>query len=101
MDEIIVYEKSVQDLDEKLHKTLQIMKELGLKLNKNPCEFRKSTVKYFGHVLSADGASLDPGKLKAIRELPAPTNVPELRRVIGRINYLGRFIPTFLQKFIQ
>ena len=31
--------------------------------------------------------------MKAIRELPAPTNVPELRRVIGMINYLGRFIP--------
>ena len=93
MDNIIVYGKSVEDHDENLHKTLQIIKESGLKLNKNKCEFRKSTLNYFGHVLSADGVSPDPGKVKAIRELPAPTNVPELRQVIGMINYLGRFIP--------
>ena len=93
MDDIIVYGKSVEDHDENLHKTLQIVKESGLKLNKNKCEFRKSALNYFGHVLSADGGSPDPGKVKATRELPAPTNVPELRRVMGMINYLRRFIP--------
>ena len=72
---------------------MQIIKESGLKLNNNKCELRKSTLNYFGHDLSADGISPDPGKVKAIRELPAPTNVQELRRVIGMINYLGRFIP--------
>ena len=61
-----MYGKSVKDHDENLHKTLQIIKESGLKLNKNKCEFRKSTPNYFGHVLSADGVSPDPGKVKAI-----------------------------------
>ena len=93
MDDIIVYGKSVEDHDENMHKTLQIIKESGLILNKNKFEFRKSTLNYFGPALSVDGVSPDPGKVKAIRELPAPTNVPELRRVIGMINYLGRFIP--------
>lgn len=93
MDDIIVYGKSAEEHDENLHKTLQIIKESGLKLNEDKCEFRKSTLNYFGHVLSADGKSPDPCKVKAIRELPAPTNVPELRRVIGMINYLRRFIP--------
>ena len=30
--------------------------------------------------------------MKTITELQAPTIVPELRRVIGMINYLGRFV---------
>ena len=34
MDDITVYGKSVEDDDENLHKTLQIIKESGLKLNK-------------------------------------------------------------------
>ena len=88
-----MYGKSAEDHDENLYKTLQINKELGLKLNKNKYEFRKSTLNYFGHVLSADGVSLEHGKVKAITELPEPTNVPGPRRVIGMINYLGRFIP--------
>ena len=57
MDNIIVYAKSVEDHDKNLHKTLLVIKESGLKLNKNKCEFSKSTLNYFGHVLSADGVS--------------------------------------------
>ena len=53
----------------------------------------RNKLTYFGHVLSAVGVSPDPEKVKAITELQAPTNVPELRRLIRIINYLGRFIP--------
>lgn len=44
-------------------------------------------------MISAEGVSPSPDRVKAIRELPSPTNVPELRRIIGMINYLGRFVP--------
>ena len=93
MDDIIVFGKSVEEHDENLQKTFQAIKESGLKLNKEKCEIKKDKLTYFGHVLSAEGLSPDPEKVKAITELQAPTNVPELRRVIGMINYLGRFIP--------
>ena len=93
MDDIFMYGKSAEDHGENLHKTLQIIKESGLKLNENRCEFWKSTLKDFAHVLSAGGVGPNPGKVKAIRELSAPTNVPELLRVTGMINYPGRFIP--------
>ena len=78
---------------ENLQNTFQVIKESGLKLNKEKCEIKKNKLTYFGHVLSAEGVSPDPEKVKAITDLEAPTNVPELRRLIGMINYLGRFIP--------
>ena len=37
--------------------------------------------------------SPDPHKVKAIQEISTPHNVPELRQVLGMINYLGRFLP--------
>ena len=67
-------------------------KESGLKLKKDKCEIKKNKLTYFGYVLSADGVSPDQEKVKDITELQAPTNVPELSRLIGMINYLGRFI---------
>ena len=85
--------KSAEEYDGKLQKTFQIIKESGLILNKEKCELKKDKLTYFGHVLSADGLSPDPDTVKAIRELQVSTNEPELRRVIGMINYLGRFIP--------
>ena len=93
MDDIIVFGKSAEERDQNLQKTFQIIKESGLKLNKEKCEIKKDKLMYFGHVVSADGLSPDPGKVETITELQAPTNVPELRRVIGMMNYLGRFIP--------
>ena len=53
----------------------------------------RNKLTYFGHVLSAVGVSPDPEKVKAITELQAPANVPELSRLIRIVNYLGRFIP--------
>ena len=93
MDDIIVYGKSAEEHDENLQNTFEVIKESGLKLNKEKCEIKKNKLTYFGHVLSAEGVSPDPEKVKAITDLEAPTNVPELRRLIGMINYLGRFIP--------
>ena len=93
MDDIIVYGKSAEDHDENLQNTFQVIKESGLKLNKEKCEIKKNKLTYFGHVLSTEGVSPDPEKVKAITELEAHTNVPELRRLIGMVNYLGRFIP--------
>ena len=90
MDDIIVFGKSA---DENLKRTLQVIKESGLKLYKEKCEIKKDRLTYFGHVLSADGVSPDLRKVEAITELPAPRNAPELRRVTGMIHYLERFRP--------
>ena len=92
MDDIIVYGKSAEKNDENLRKTLEIIKESGLKLNREKFEFKKDRLTYFGHVRSADGVSPDPEKVNTIRHLEAPNNVPKVRRVMGMINYLGRFI---------
>ena len=82
-----------EEHEENLQNTFQVIKESGLKLNKEKCEIKKNKLTYVGHVLSAEGVSPHPERVKAITELQAPTNVPELRRLIGMINYLGRFIP--------
>jgi transposase InsO family protein len=93
MDDILIYGRTVEEHDERLERTLQKVQEAGLKLNRDKCEFRKEKIEYFGHVISSEGISPSVDRVKAIRELPAPTNVSELRRVVGMINYLGRFMP--------
>ena len=43
--------------------------------------------------MSKDGVKPDPSKLDAIRQMEDPRDVPELRRWLGMVNYLGRFLP--------
>ncbi|MBN8138641.1 hypothetical protein J0J21_23220, partial [Vibrio vulnificus] len=35
---------------------------------------------------------VDPGKVKAITEMPPPKNEKEIRRFLGQIQYISRFI---------
>ena len=42
--------------------------------------------------MSEKGVSTDPEEVKAIQELPAPKDVPELCQVLGMISYLGKFV---------
>ena len=43
-----------------------------------------------GHVISKEGLSADPEKVKAIVNMPAPTDVNGVRRFLGMIKYLSR-----------
>ena len=92
MDDILVYGSTVKEHDSRLAKVLQVVRESGLRLNEAKCKFRKSELVYFGHLISATGIKPEESKLSAIKDLKEPTNVKELRRVIGMVQYLGKFV---------
>ena len=48
---------------------------------------------FMGHVPGADGIRPDPTKVKAIVEMPNPTDVSSTRPFLGVINYLAKFVP--------
>ncbi|XP_052817965.1 uncharacterized protein K02A2.6-like [Mya arenaria] len=93
IDDILVHGKNVKEHDKHLEMALRKIQDSGLKLNKDKCEFRKESIDYFGHHISSDGIQPSANRVTAIRDMVAPSNVKELRRVIGMVNYLGRFIP--------
>lgn len=93
MDDILIYGKDKDNHDQNLHAVMQTIRASGLKLNKEKCQFRKSEIHYFGHIIVKDGIKPDTEKVRAIAELTSPSNVTELRQRIGMINYLGKFLP--------
>ena len=48
-----------------------------------------------GHVITKDGISVDPDKIKAINEWPVPKDVTDVRSFIGITRYYRRFIDGF------
>ena len=55
------------------------------------------TLPYLGHMISADGVSPCPKKVKAVLESPRPTDFSELRLFLGIVNYYGDHLPSFSQ----
>ncbi|KAK7105840.1 hypothetical protein V1264_017168 [Littorina saxatilis] len=93
MDDVVVSGDSEAEHDERLRQVLERVRQAGLKLNKEKCEFRKTKLDFLGHTISQDGIQPDLSKVKAIIEMTEPQDVSELRRFLGMVNYLGRFIP--------
>ena len=68
-------------------------RENGLKLNEKKLNFKLDKVCYIGHIVSHDGISADPLKVKAISEMPTPTDVAAVQRLLGVVTYLAKFLP--------
>ena len=93
MDDILVHADGMEEHDRRLDQALNRLAQTGLKLNREKCEFRKEEISFLGHTVSKDGVKTDPSKLDAIRQMEDPCDGPELRRWLGMVNYLGRFLP--------
>lgn len=92
MDDMLIYGEDMKTHDARLKKVLDAVQEAGIKLNASKCHYRKTSVKFFGHVINSQGVQPDPEKIKAITELPAPTNITELRSLMGMLNYFSKFV---------
>ena len=66
IDDILVYSRSREEHAENLRITLQILKEKELYAKFKKCEFWLEKVSFLGHVVSQDGISVDPTKVKQL-----------------------------------
>jgi len=92
-DDVIIHGKDVKQHDRRYDQMLERCREKGIKLNEDKLQLRTNKVDFMGHTVSENGLQIDPAKVEAITNLNAPTNLEELRRVLGMINYVSRFIP--------
>uniref|UniRef100_A0AAY4D7Z3 Reverse transcriptase/retrotransposon-derived protein RNase H-like domain-containing protein n=1 Tax=Denticeps clupeoides TaxID=299321 RepID=A0AAY4D7Z3_9TELE len=54
---------------------------------------RVAEVQFHGHSLSAAGLKPDPENVRAIMDIPKPTDAKGVQRLIGFANYLAKFMP--------
>ena len=90
---LLSHEEALADHDRNLIALLQRFSERNFKLNKDKFVFKQQKLKYCGHVLTSEGILPDPAKVEAITQMPIPRSKTEVRRLLGMINYLGKFIP--------
>ncbi|XP_014676649.1 PREDICTED: uncharacterized protein K02A2.6-like [Priapulus caudatus] len=91
MDDVIVFGRNQAEHDANLTRALTRLENAGITLNRDKCVFSQSSIKCLGQIVSADGITADPGKVGAVRDMPVPTNVSELRRFLGMVNQMGKF----------
>ena len=72
--------------------SLKESNSIKLRLNQKKCTFGVTSEKLLGFLVSQRGVEVDPEKVKAIVEMKPPRIEKEIRRFLGRIQYISRFI---------
>ena len=86
IDDMIARSQTKEEHLDHLHKLFEILKKYKLRLNPNKCTFGVRFGKLLGFVVSGKGIGVNPSKVKAIQEMPAPHTKKEVRGFLGQLN---------------
>ena len=50
-------------------------------------------ITFMGHMIISEGLKVDPEKVRAISDMQQQHTVGELRRFLGLVNYVAKFVP--------
>jgi hypothetical protein len=92
LDDLCIFSKHFEDHLLSLRVTFERFQRYRLKLKPSKCHLFQKEFLYLGYIISAKGIRVNPKKIAAIIEIPAPKNVKELRSFLGMCNYYRRFI---------
>ncbi len=98
LDDILIFSCSLQEGTRPapaLCSTMSVRESSFVKAEK--CVFHARSVSFLGAVVSADGISMDPAKVRAVMDCPVPDTRTALSRFLGFANFYHRFIRNFSQ----
>jgi hypothetical protein len=95
IDDLTVYSKNRSYHFGHLRKILMRCRKFVISLNPYKSIFGVTEGNLLGHIVSYSGISIDPERINAILNLPAPTSKKEVQSFMGVINFIYRFVPDF------
>ena len=95
IDDILIYSGSGEEHAEHLRIIRKTLREHRLYAKLSKCPFWLDSVSFLGHIVSAEGVSVDPQKVEAILNWKPPTSVTEIMSFLGLAGYYRKFVEGF------
>lgn len=95
LDDLIIYGTTPAEHDRSLDTVLLKLREAGLVLNDTKCRFRQTTLRFLGHVITAEGILPDQDHVDAVLNAPPPSDAAALRSFLGLVSWYSKFLPGF------
>jgi hypothetical protein len=98
IDDVVVKSKSYKEHLADLRKTLKCTRKHGLKMNPNKCAFGVLAGQFLGFLIHERGIEVGQKSISAIDNIKAPSNKKKLQSLIGKINFIRRFISNLSER---
>ena len=99
-DDVMVKSKGYKEHLADLRETLECTGKHGLKMNPNKCAFGVSAGQFLGFMVHERGIEIGQKSMKAIDEAVPPTTKIELQSLLGKINFIKRFVSNLSKKVL-
>jgi hypothetical protein len=95
LDDILIYTKTIKEHREITREVLRRLEKNNLYPRPAKCGFECTEVEYLGMLIRENHVSMDPAKVQAVTDWPAPRNLKDVRGFLGFANFYCRFIEGF------
>ncbi|KAK1645736.1 hypothetical protein QYE76_063541 [Lolium multiflorum] len=92
IDDVVVKSVSVEGHLEDLRRILDRTRKFGLRMNPKKCAFGVTAGQFLGFLVHERGIEIGLKSQEAVRTMKPPTTKKELQCLIGKINFVRRFI---------
>jgi hypothetical protein len=92
IDDVVVKSTSIWGHLGDLRQVFERTKRFGLKMNPKKCAFGVSAGQFLGFLVHEWGMEIGLKSQEAVRTMVPPTMKRELQQLIGKINFIKRFI---------
>ncbi len=93
LDDILIASKDLAEHMRHLRQVFEILQSAGLQINPAKCTFSVSSLTFLGHNVSSSDISPMEKHVKALTDFPPPSDLKQLQRFLGLINFYWRFLP--------
>jgi len=94
-DDILIYSSSWADHLRHIRVVMEVLRLHRLFVKRSKCSFGVNSVSYLGHIISAEGVTMDPAKVQAIHDWPIPRSPRAVRGFLGLAAYYRKFVHNY------
>ena len=93
----MIFSETWEEHLEHLRSILSRLRESGLTAKPSKCQYAMEHCTYLGHIVGGGIVKPETDKLRAVRELPVPTDKTQVRCFSVLLDTTGRFCQIMLQ----
>ena len=95
LDDILIFAKDRAEHREQVRRVLDILRQHGLYLKLEKCEFETTETEYLGMIISEGSIRMDPVKTQGVADWPTPRSKGDVQSFLGFCNFYRRFVKDY------